>query len=66
MRNGPPGCVERRAEIALGWSAGGREGRGFVGQIEVEEDGGDHGRIVRKARTLISPPHAGHMSGNTS
>jgi hypothetical protein len=32
-------------EIALGWSARGRDGRGFVGEVEVEEDGGDDGRI---------------------
>ena len=32
-------------EIALGRSAGGREGRGFVVEVEVEEDGGDDGRI---------------------
>jgi hypothetical protein len=27
---------EPREEIALGWSARGREGRGFVGEVEVE------------------------------
>lgn len=32
-------------EIALRWPAGRGEGRGFVGEIEVEEDGGDDGRI---------------------
>ena len=32
-------------EMALGWPAGGREGRRFVGEVEVEEDGGDDGRI---------------------
>jgi hypothetical protein len=31
--------------IAVRWSAGGREGRGLVGEVEVEEDGGDDGRI---------------------
>ena len=33
-------------EIALRWPAGGREGRGLVGEVEVEEDGGDDGRIT--------------------
>ena len=32
-------------EIALGRSARGREVRRFVGEVEVEEDGGDDGRI---------------------
>jgi hypothetical protein len=34
-------------EITLGRSASGREGRGrgFVREVEVEEDGGDDGRI---------------------
>jgi hypothetical protein len=32
-------------EIALRRSAGGREGWGSVGEVEVEEDGGDDGRI---------------------
>ena len=32
-------------EIALGRSACGSEGRGLVREVEVEEDGGDDGRI---------------------
>ena len=32
-------------EIALRRPAGAREGRGFVGEVEVEEDHGDDGRI---------------------
>ena len=39
---------EPREEIALGRSAGGREGRGIVGEVEVEGDGGDAGRIGEK------------------
>ena len=35
-------------EIGLGRSAGRREGRGCVGEIEVEEDGGDDGRIGKE------------------
>ncbi len=35
-------------EIALGRSASGREGRGFVGQVEVQEDGRDDRRIGQK------------------
>ena len=35
-------------EIALGRSAGGQDGRGLVGEVEVEEDGGDDGRIGQK------------------
>ena len=36
---------ESGEEVALRWPAGGREGRGLVGEVEVEEDGGDDGRI---------------------
>ncbi len=69
-------------EIALGRSAGGREGRGFVGEVEVEEDGGDDGRIgqnrseaelaegKREDLHLGGPRFArcpaGHRSGSTS
>jgi len=55
-------------EIALGWSAGGREGRGCVGEaltprnvrcagprLEVEEDGRDDGRIGQERED----PHLG-------
>jgi hypothetical protein len=43
---------EPREEIALGRSASGSEGWGFVGEVEVEEDGGDDGRIGKKREDL--------------
>jgi hypothetical protein len=46
-------------EIALRWSARGREGRGFVREVEVEEDGGDDGRIRQKRED----PHVGAAGG---
>ena len=46
-------------EIALGRSAGGREGRGFMGEIEVEEDSRDDGRIGQKREDL----HLGAAGG---
>ncbi len=41
------GCLieEPGEEIALGRAARGSEGRGLVRDVEVEEDGGDDGRI---------------------
>jgi hypothetical protein len=62
------GCLieEPREEIALRRSARGREGRGFVGEVEVEEDGGDDGRVGQNARILMSAPQAGQSSGSTS
>lgn len=39
---------ERGEEIALRRPAGGREGRRFVGEVEVEEDRGDDGRIAEE------------------
>ena len=42
-------------EITLGRSASGREGRGFVGEVEVEEDGRDDWRISQKRED----PHLG-------
>ncbi len=46
-------------EIALGRSASGREGRGFVGQVEVQEDGRDDRRIGQKRED----PHLGAAGG---
>jgi len=44
------GGVEARRlvehKVTLGWAASRCEGWGFVGKVEVNEDGGDHGRIV--------------------
>jgi hypothetical protein len=67
-------------EIALRWSARGREGRGFVGEALTPRKralrGGPGSRwrrmaettggSVRNARILISAPQAGHNSGSTS
>jgi hypothetical protein len=46
-------------EIALGRSARGREGWGFVREVDVEEDGGDDGRIGQKRED----PHVGAAGG---
>jgi hypothetical protein len=64
---------EPREEIALGRTAGGRKGRGFVGEVEVEEDGGGDGRVGQKREDLHlgAATHAprgcpGQSSGSTS
>ncbi len=46
-------------EIALGRSSSGREGPGFVGQVEVQEDGRDDRRIGQKREA----PHLGAAGG---
>jgi len=50
------GGVEARnlveQEIPLGRAASGREGRRSVGQVEVNEDGGDDGRIGDEGEDL--------------
>jgi hypothetical protein len=43
----------------LGWSAGGRKGRGFVREVEVQEDGRDDGRIGQERED----PHLGAADG---
>jgi hypothetical protein len=35
-------------EVTLGWAASRCEGRGFVGKVEVKEDGGDNRRVGEK------------------
>ena len=64
------GLVEQ--EVALRRAARGGEGRGSVGEIQVEEDGGDDGRVgeegedghLAAATTLRAVP--GQSRGRTS
>ncbi len=50
------GQIEGRSlieqEISLRWTPGRREGRGQVWQVEVQENGGDDGRIGEKGEGL--------------
>ena len=39
-------------EVTLGWAASRCEGRGLVGKVEVNEDGGDDGRIGDEGEDL--------------
>jgi hypothetical protein len=70
------GWVEARRlveqEVPLGWAASRCEGRGLVGKVEVNEDGGDNRWVGEKgedlhgaaATTLRAVP--GQRSGRTS
>jgi hypothetical protein len=50
------GWVEARRlveqEVPLRWAASRCEGRGFVGKVEVQEDGGEDGRIGDEGEDL--------------
>ena len=53
-------------EIALRWSAGGREGRELVETSRWRRMAETKGGSARNARILISPPQGGQSSGSTS